>query len=142
MIACQHPLGVQNDYLVDVPAYLDVDSIIERLVAVRGQYPTPHVDIPESDIKGYFFTFHSKYQLITTTLWYHLCFLVMLGLICQAKKIILSQDILLLLEPPLKIVGDIHGQYGDLLRLFEHGEFPPFSNYLFLGGLHPSISPI
>ena len=29
--------------------------------------------------------------------------------------------------------GDVHGQYNDLLNLFEYGRIPPTSNYLFLG---------
>ncbi|CAH8386250.1 unnamed protein product [Eruca vesicaria subsp. sativa] len=50
-----------------------------------------------------------------------------------SKQIFLQQPSLLELDAPVKICGDIHGQYSDLLRLFEYGGFPPAANYLFLG---------
>ncbi|CAL9735675.1 serine/threonine-protein phosphatase PP-Z1 [Monosporozyma servazzii] len=54
--------------------------------------------------------------------------------ICRmAREIFLSQPTLLELSPSVKIVGDVHGQYYDLLRLFTKCGFPPMSNYLFLG---------
>lgn len=54
--------------------------------------------------------------------------------ICKkAQAIFEKQPILLELKAPIKICGDIHGQYSDLLSLFEYGKFPPEANYLFLG---------
>ncbi|KAJ5609806.1 hypothetical protein N7528_010373 [Penicillium herquei] len=54
--------------------------------------------------------------------------------ICSAaRELFLSQPALLELAAPVKIVGDVHGQYTDLIRLFEMCGFPPASNYLFLG---------
>lgn len=55
-------------------------------------------------------------------------------LICSnAREIFLSQPSLLDLLPPVKVVGDIHGQYSDLIRIFTKCGYPPTSNYLFLG---------
>ena len=45
----------------------------------------------------------------------------------------MSQPVLLELEAPIKICGDVHGQYYDLLRILEFGGYPPDANYLFLG---------
>lgn len=50
-----------------------------------------------------------------------------------AREIFMAQPAMLELSPPVKVVGDVHGQFGDLLRLFETCGFPPQSNYLFLG---------
>ncbi|RWQ95111.1 putative serine/threonine protein phosphatase [Paecilomyces variotii] len=54
--------------------------------------------------------------------------------ICTAaRELLLSQPALVELSAPVKIVGDVHGQYTDLIRLFEMCGFPPAANYLFLG---------
>ena len=50
-----------------------------------------------------------------------------------SKEIFVSQPVLLELEAPIKICGDVHGQFYDLLRILEFGGYPPDSNYLFLG---------
>jgi len=84
-----------------------LSEILEYMLEAKGKGPNCKTKIPtESEVK-----------------W-----------ICQrAGDIFMQQEPLLELEAPLKVVGDIHGQYHDLLRLFEFGGFPPESNYLFLG---------
>lgn len=55
-------------------------------------------------------------------------------LVCaKAREIFLLQPSLLELSPPVKVVGDVHGQYSDLIRIFTKCGFPPLTNYLFLG---------
>merc|ERR1719232_1055810 len=85
---------------------LEVDAMIQSLLAVRSARPGKEVMLPERQIT----------------------------LLCHAARdIFIAQPILLELEAPIKIVADVHGQYYDLLRLFEYGGFPPEANYLFLG---------
>lgn len=91
--------------MADLPE-VDVDNVIEQLLAVRGARPGRQVNLTEGEIR-----------------W--LCI--------KSKEIFSNQPVLLELEAPIKICGDIHGQYYDLLRLFEYGGFPPAANYLFLG---------
>eukprot|EP00934_Nitzschia_sp_Nitz4_P007595 Nitzschia sp. Nitz4//scaffold50_size126154//114367//115731//NITZ4_003705-RA/size126154-augustus-gene-0.132-mRNA-1//-1//CDS//3329553758//7585//frame0 len=83
-----------------------VDVIIEKLLSVRGARPGKQVDLSEAEIK----------------------------MIClRSRDLLIGQPMLLELEAPIKICGDVHGQYYDLLRLFEYGGFPPEANYIFLG---------
>ncbi|CAD5229016.1 unnamed protein product [Bursaphelenchus okinawaensis] len=50
-----------------------------------------------------------------------------------AKEVFNSQPSLIEVDPPLVVCGDIHGQYSDLLRIYDKNGFPPEQNYLFLG---------
>merc|ERR1712232_87480 len=83
-----------------------IDDIIERLISADTEVPTKSICLTEKDIE-------------------RICL--------AAKKIFLTQQSLLELTAPIKICGDIHGQFTDLIRLFEHGGYPPEANYLFLG---------
>merc|ERR550525_2166661 len=85
---------------------LDLDRIISQLLEVLSCRPGRLVQLTEGEI----------------------C-----ALCIRSRDIFMDQPILLELECPLKVCGDVHGQYSDLLRLFEYGGFPPESNYLFLG---------
>jgi serine/threonine-protein phosphatase PP1 catalytic subunit len=63
---------------------LDVDNLITRLLEVRGCRPGKPVQMTEAEVRG-------------------LCL--------KSREIFLSQPVLLELEAPLKICGDIHGQF-------------------------------
>lgn len=56
-----------------------------------------------------------------------------MAICARVREVFLAQPALLELDAPVKIVGDVHGQYTDLIRMFEMCGFPPTSNYLFLG---------
>jgi serine/threonine-protein phosphatase PP1 catalytic subunit len=84
----------------------EVDDILNRLLSVRGNKPGKTVDLKEEEIKM---------------------------LIDKSLIIIKDQKMLVELEAPLRVCGDIHGQYYDLLRIFEHCGYPGDNNFLFLG---------
>lgn len=54
-------------------------------------------------------------------------------ILAMAKEIISSQPVLLNLVPPLTVCGDIHGNFFDLIRIFEKCGDPSKTSYLFLG---------
>ncbi|EQB60672.1 serine threonine protein [Vairimorpha apis BRL 01] len=85
---------------------IDVDNIIEKLLSVQNNKSGRSVNLKENEI-------------------YYLC--------KNTQEIIKEQPTLLELSAPIKICGDTHGQYYDLLKLFQFAGFPPKCNYLFLG---------
>ncbi|KAI9099416.1 Metallo-dependent phosphatase [Phlyctochytrium arcticum] len=84
----------------------DLDDIISRLLDARNSKVSKNLCLKNSEVVS----------------------------IChKAREVFLSQPVLLELLPPVNIVGDIHGQFHDLLRIFDLCGYPPNTNYLFLG---------
>ncbi|CAG8635068.1 197_t:CDS:2, partial [Dentiscutata heterogama] len=96
-----------GSYTRDRPKSFDIDDVIRRLINAGSTNKVPKsICLKNNEINA----------------------------ICHAaREIFLSQPTLIELSPPVKIVGDVHGQYTDLLRLFEMCGYPPTANYLFLG---------
>ncbi|KAH7827494.1 putative protein phosphatase type 1 [Monocercomonoides exilis] len=100
-------MNLTSDYLDDIPLELDIHAIIQSLLFSAKNPLSSSYKMKEADIKG---------------------------IIIKSREIFLAQDIVLELNGPMNICGDIHGQFHDLVQLFEKGGTPPYSNYLFLGG--------
>ena len=49
------------------------------------------------------------------------------------REILKKESNMQFVRAPVVVVGDIHGQFYDLLELFNISGKPPFTNYLFLG---------
>lgn len=90
----------------DAAAQQTVDTALKKLLAVKGNKQGKMVILKEDEVRE---------------------------ILRLAKSVLSGQPSLLELDGPIKVVGDIHGQYYDLLRIFEKGGYPPDSNYLFLG---------
>ncbi|KAH0786996.1 Ser/Thr protein phosphatase [Histomonas meleagridis] len=54
-------------------------------------------------------------------------------LVKDLDEIITEEDVILFLDPNIVVVGDIHGNIQDLIRIFERFKYPPETRYLFLG---------
>lgn len=102
------PLAKKTDF--------DIDGIISRLLTI-GRDKDSYKTLKARKLKD---------KLPLTTL-------EIKSILAKSRSIFMEQPTLLKLSPPVKIVGDIHGQFFDLVRIFDSCGYPPYTNYLFLG---------
>lgn len=54
--------------------------------------------------------------------------------ICEkTKEVLMRESNVVHVQSPVTVVGDIHGQFHDLIEIFRIGGWAPDTNYLFLG---------
>ena len=51
----------------------------------------------------------------------------------KAKELLMRESNVVHISAPVTVVGDIHGQFFDMIEIFKIGGFCPDTNYLFLG---------
>lgn len=95
---------------------VDVDNLIKKLIYLNTG--NTNTKSSSSRSKGDKFPVHAwEIQLVCAA----------------AREVFLRQPTLLRLQAPIKIVGDMHGQFNDLLRVLKLSGVPADTNYLFLG---------
>ena len=97
-----------NQIIKETPEEINerLDKLINKLLLAKEYKPNTEIDLLEEEIK-----------------W----------VILKSYEIIKNQPVFIELNSPINICGDVHGQFYDLLRLFNYGGEPPKANYLFLG---------
>lgn len=90
----------------DKPVECNVDEILTKLLSAKSLKTQKQINLLENEVK-----------------W----------LAIKTKEICMDQPIFLELESPLNVCGDIHGQFYDLIKIFDVAGVPPDANYLFLG---------
>lgn len=97
---------------------IDVDSIIKKL------YPFELKQISQNE----------KNKIIKTITDSNVLTIDELKFLCsKSLEIFMEEPVFLELNAPIIICGDTHGQFRDLLRLFDFGGSPSKKTYLFLG---------
>lgn len=51
----------------------------------------------------------------------------------KTKELLMQESNVVHVQAPVTVVGDIHGQFFDLIEIFKIGGWCPDTNYLFLG---------
>ena len=90
----------------DADKKFKLDELISKLLLAKEYKPNTEIKLNEKEIKY---------------------------VINKSYNIIVNQPVFIELDSPINICGDVHGQFYDLLRLFNYGGEPPKANYLFLG---------